>query len=45
MPGDAPCLGALIDRFAEHCHVLDINADSPRDEQRLEQARAPRLRR
>ncbi len=22
--GDAPCLGALIDRFAKHSHVMDI---------------------
>lgn len=27
---DAPCLGALVDRFAEHCHVVDIEADSYR---------------
>jgi len=25
---DASCLGALIDRFAQHCHVLDIDSDS-----------------
>ena len=25
---DASCLGALIDRFAQHCHVIDIDADS-----------------
>ncbi|WP_437604357.1 ATP-binding protein [Sorangium sp. So ce590] len=44
--GDAPCLGALIDRFAQHCHVLDIDADSWRDEERLEKkGRAPRPRR
>lgn len=34
--GDAPCLGALVDRFAQHCHVLDIDADSWRDKERLE---------
>jgi DNA replication protein DnaC len=34
--GDAPCLGALIDRFAQHCHVIDIDADSWRDKERLE---------
>jgi DNA replication protein DnaC len=34
--GDAPCLVALIDRFAQHCHVLDIDADSWRDKERLE---------
>jgi DNA replication protein DnaC len=26
-PG-AACVGALVDRFAQHCHVLDIDADS-----------------
>ena len=25
---DASCLGALIDRFAQHCHVVDIDAES-----------------
>jgi DNA replication protein DnaC len=25
---DASCLGALVDRFAQHCHVIDIEADS-----------------
>ena len=38
--GDAPCLGALIDRFAQHCHVLDIDADSWRDKERLERKAA-----
>jgi len=43
---DAPCLGALIDRFAQHCHVLDIDADSWRDKERLEKkGRTPRRRR
>lgn len=27
---DAACLGALVDRFAEHCHIVDIEADSYR---------------
>ncbi len=26
-PG-AACVGALVDRFAQHCHVIDIDADS-----------------
>lgn len=44
--GDAPCLGALVDRFAQHCHVLDIDADSWRDKERLEKkGRKPRKRR
>ena len=25
---DASCLGALVDRFAQHCHIIDIDADS-----------------
>lgn len=41
--GDAPCLGALVDRFAQHCHVIDIDADSWRDKDRLERnGRPPR---
>jgi DNA replication protein DnaC len=44
--GDAPCLGALVDRFAQHCHVLDIDADSWRDKERLEKkGRSPRAKR
>lgn len=34
--GDAPCLGALVDRFAQHCHVVDIDAESWREKQRRE---------
>lgn len=34
--GDAPCLGALVDRFAQHCHVIDIDADSWREKERRE---------
>lgn len=29
-PG-AACVGALVDRFAQHCHRVDIDADSWRD--------------
>jgi DNA replication protein DnaC len=44
--GDAPGLVALIDRFAQHCHVIDIDADSWRDKERLERkGRTPRKRR
>ena len=32
-PG-AACLVALVDRFAQHCHVVDIDADSWRDTHR-----------
>jgi len=39
--GDAPCLGALVDRFAQHCHVIDIDADSWRDKERLEKRGKP----
>jgi DNA replication protein DnaC len=24
----AACVGVLVDRFAQHCHVLDIEGDS-----------------
>jgi DNA replication protein DnaC len=24
---DAVCVAALVDRFAQHCHVIDIDAD------------------
>jgi DNA replication protein DnaC len=30
---DASCLGALVDRFAQHCHTIDIDADSWRNKQ------------
>ena len=43
--GDAPCLGALVDRFAQHCHVLDIDADSWRDKERLEKRGKPTKKR
>lgn len=45
--GDAPCLSALVDRFAQHCHVLDIDADSWRDRERLEKkaSSAPKKKR
>jgi len=43
--GDAPCLGALVDRFAQHCNVLDVDADSWRDKERLEKkGRSPKRR-
>ena len=32
-----------VDRFAQHCHVVDIDADSWRDKERLERnGRPPR---
>jgi DNA replication protein DnaC len=30
---EASCLGALVDRFAQHCHTVDIDADSWRNKQ------------
>jgi DNA replication protein DnaC len=35
---EASCLGALIDRFAQHCHTLDIDADSWRKKASLKRA-------
>ncbi|WP_437478979.1 IS21-like element helper ATPase IstB [Sorangium sp. So ce1014] len=32
---DASCLDALVDRFAQHCHTLDIDADSWRQKSSL----------
>jgi DNA replication protein DnaC len=32
---DASCLGALIDRFAQHCHVIDIDAESWRNKKAI----------
>jgi len=34
-PG-AACVAALIDRFAQHCHVMDIDADSWRNKEAVE---------
>jgi len=36
---DASCLGALVDRFAQHCHVLDIDADSWRHKEALKRGK------
>jgi hypothetical protein len=40
-PG-AACAGALVDRFAQHCHRVDMDADSWRDALLAEQEKAPR---
>jgi DNA replication protein DnaC len=37
---DASCLGALVDRFAQHCHTLDIDADSWRHKEAQQRSRA-----
>ncbi len=39
---DASCLGALVDRFAQHCHVLDIDAESWRHKEALKNGKARR---
>jgi DNA replication protein DnaC len=39
---DASCLGALVDRFAQHCHVLDIDADSWRNKEALKRGKTPK---
>jgi len=36
---DASCLGALIDRFAQHCHTIDIDADSWRNSEAQKRGR------
>lgn len=36
---DASCLGALVDRFAQHCHTLDVDADSWRHKEALARAK------
>jgi len=40
--GDARGLAALVDRFAQHAHVLDIDADSWRDKERKERTEKKR---
>jgi DNA replication protein DnaC len=37
---DASCLGALVDRFAQHCHTLDIDAESWRHKEAQQRSRA-----
>ena len=37
---DASCLGALVDRFAQHCHTIDIDADSWRNKDARRRTRA-----
>ena len=36
---DASCLGALIDRFAQHCHTVDIDAESWRNTEALKRGK------
>ncbi len=42
---DASCLGALVDRFAQHCHTIDIDADSWRQKSSLRRSLAAREKR
>ncbi|TKD01720.1 ATP-binding protein, partial [Polyangium fumosum] len=42
---DASCLGALVDRFAQHCHTIDIDADSWRQKSSLRRSLASREKR
>ncbi|MEM8559426.1 MAG: IS21-like element helper ATPase IstB [Bacteroidota bacterium] len=39
---DASCLSALIDRFAQHCHTLDIDAESWRQKTSVKKTRPRR---
>jgi DNA replication protein DnaC len=43
-PG-AACVGALVDRFVERCHVLDIDADSWRQRRAAGTANTPQSKR
>ena len=36
---DASCLGALVDRFAQHCHVIDIDAESWRNKEAIKRGK------
>jgi len=40
-PG-AACVSALVDRFVQHCHVMDIDADSWREKEAREFGAKPR---
>ncbi len=37
-PG-AACVGALVDRFIQHCHTMDIDADSWRNKEAEEKSK------
>jgi hypothetical protein len=43
-PG-AACVGALVDRFVERCHVIDIDADSWRQRRAMGTAELSRTKR
>jgi len=42
-PG-AACVVALVDRFAQHCHIVDIDADSWREKHAFDHDQSPRSR-
>lgn len=43
---EASCLGALVDRFAQHCHTMDIDGESWRaGESQQKASKAPRKKR
>lgn len=43
-PG-AACIVALVDRFAQHCHTIDIDADSWREKHAFDRDEPPKSRR
>ena len=43
-PGTA-CIVALVDRFAQHCHTIDIDADSWREKHAFDRDEVPRPQR
>ena len=43
-PG-AACIVALVDRFAQHCHTIDIDADSWREKHAFDRDEPPQPRR
>ena len=43
-PG-AACIVALVDRFAQHCHTIDIDADSWREKHAFDRDEPPKPRR
>ena len=43
-PG-AACIVALVDRFAQHCHTVDIDADSWREQHAFDRDEPPRPKR
>jgi DNA replication protein DnaC len=42
--GEASCIGAMVDRFAQHCHTFDIDADSWRERHSLKRKEPARIK-